>query len=106
MADKQDEGKISLRIAFVGADDVGIQMANQFVVQVDEGELFLVIGQLAPPLFLGSEEDQLAQARAIPFVPVKVLGRYSVPLDKAKQLRDLLDRQIAVTTEQRKGDQG
>jgi hypothetical protein len=94
---------VSLRLAFVGADDVDIQYANQFVVQANDGELVIVVAQVAPPLLLGDGDEVLAQAKTLPFVPVKVLGRYGVSIEKTKQLRDLLDRQITLAESQREG---
>lgn len=62
-----------------------------------DGELFLIVAQLAPPLIIGEDPDEvMAQARRLPFVPVKVLGRFGMTPDRARQLVELLERQLKV----------
>ena len=90
---------VPIKVAFVGADDAEIRYANQFVVQLAEREIILLVAQLAPPLLMGTEEEQLSQAKELGVVPIKVLARFGFNLERAEQLRDLLDRQIKLAAE-------
>jgi hypothetical protein len=72
-------------------EDMPILFANQFGIQIEAGTLLITIGQVAPPLFSGSEQDRIAAARDIERVEIEALVRLAVPVPRARQLRDLLD---------------
>jgi len=47
-------------------------MANQFLSQIDQdGTFILSVGQVAPPVLLGTPEEHRAQAAGLPFVAVR-----------------------------------
>src|SRR5215210_6976265 len=85
---------IALPVAYVGVDDVPIQFANQFVVQIEEEEILLVVGQMSPPVLIGTPAQQAEQAKGVPFVPIQVVARYGMTVHRARQLAELLSRQI------------
>lgn len=99
---KGDDEPLTLKVAYVDTDDPMI-FANQFVVQIEQDELILTFGQLVPPMIVGPRETWAEQARTIPFVPVRVRGRYGMSMQRARDLHRLLGEQIA-KYEQAKGE--
>jgi hypothetical protein len=79
-------------VIWVGLDDVPIMFANQFVIQGAGSELTLTIGQLAPPMLLGSEDERRQQAEAISYIPVKPLSRVSLTTERLAELIDVLSQ--------------
>lgn len=68
--------EIQIPVVWDKAEDVAIIFANQFVGQVgQQDEVVLTFGQVTPPVLLGPREQQEAQVREIPFVPVKPVAR-------------------------------
>ncbi len=70
--------------------DTSTVHATQFILQKDGDLYYLTVGQVAPPVFLGTPEEQHEQAKALGAVPVTVLGRFVVSSKHMKQLRDLI----------------
>lgn len=97
MADDGGTGEqaIAIPTVFVGADDVTIEFANQFVIQHQEEEFILTLGQMAPPLLLGSDEEKLEQAKNLSFVPIKVIGRFGFTRDRLEALIEVLQTNLA-----------
>lgn len=60
-------------VSWVGAEELPILYANQFVGQVHEDTFFLTIGQLVPPALIGTPEEQAEQLEEIAYLPVKPL---------------------------------
>lgn len=81
---------IQLPLVWVAPDELVVQLGNQFLVQFDTEAFYLSVGQVAPPAFIGTPEERLEQARALQFVPVRTLGRYSLSRRSVEQLKDLL----------------
>lgn len=84
-------------VRWTGVDAVPIQMANQFLVQVDtvEGrpdQLILAIGQVTPPPVLGTLEQKVAAAQAISEVSIHTIARYSITPARLRELVTLLQR--------------
>ncbi len=75
----QDPGRVEVPLAFLGADEIPIQLCNHVVVQVQSEEEFIVtLGQVAPPILFGTMEEQIEQARGVGYIPVKVVARVSM----------------------------
>jgi hypothetical protein len=89
MVEPKNADEVQLPVRYVGANDVPILLANQFLLQVDEhgGGFILSIAQLAPPILMGSIEQRRAQAGEI--------GRYSLARERAEALAGLLERALA-----------
>lgn len=84
-------------------DRLPVLAANQFLVQLSvvepqttAAEVVLTVGYLAPPVFLGSPEEQQQAATALDRLTVRPAGRFSIPIAKAAELariiQDLLQR--------------
>lgn len=87
---------IRVPIVYVGLEDVVVAHANHFALQLDQGDFVLTIGQVVSPLTLGDEEDQREQLQRVGYVPAKPLTRVVLTRQRAHELRELLDRQIAL----------
>src|SRR5215210_6526288 len=86
---------ISIPLAYIGAEDVPILYANNFVLQFERDEFVLVIAQHTMPIILhGTDEEKREAVRKIPYVPVKVVARVAMSRARTRELRDLLDRQL------------
>ena len=85
---------VQLPLALVD-DDVPIQTGNIFVVQHQADEFIVTVGQMAPPVLGGgTPEEKIERAREIPFVPVRVLGRYGLSRQRVEQLIDVLKQNL------------
>ena len=87
-----EEGAYSLPTRWLGQDALPTLAANQFVLSDNAqwGETVMLVGHVAPPLLLGEEEEQRAQAEGLEFVPVQVLARFALSDIALKSLRDTL----------------
>jgi len=86
---------IALPIAYVGLEELTIAHANHFVLQISPPDQFiLVIGQVAPPLILGDEDESRQQLEQIAYIPAKPLARVALTQARVEELRDLCERQL------------
>jgi hypothetical protein len=87
----EPERGIEIPVLFVGVEDVPVLLANQFVIQHQQEEFILMIGQVAPPLILaGTPEEQLEQAKNISYIPIKVVGRFGLTRTRMTELIRIL----------------
>ena len=93
MPDHPDQpDSVQVPVVWVGVEELPVAFANQFVVQVDRGEVFLTIGQLVPPPIIGAtEEERRAQAENIEFVQVKPVARLVMTPSKLHELATTLE---------------
>jgi hypothetical protein len=90
---EETKQEVSLPIAWVGAEDVSIALANQFLSQVGlQDEVVLTFGQLTPPALLGTPEQQQEQMKDIPFVSVKPIARLGLTKAGLDQLIEVLQQ--------------
>jgi len=92
MSDNQDY--ISLPIVRVGLEDVPIHFINDFTIQHDKGEFFLTVGQLQPPILLGTLEERKKQAEKLGYVPIKIVARFGLTPRRLKELIDVLQENL------------
>jgi hypothetical protein len=75
MADEQPESK-QIPVVWVGTDEVPVYFVNQFVTQVDKGEVFVTFGQMVPPAILPGSPDQIReQVERLEYVAVRPVAR-------------------------------
>lgn len=91
----EDEGK-AIPLTWVGPDEVPVVMANHFISQFHDDGFVLTFGQVAPPIILGSEEQQREQLEALAFVPVRPLARFALTEQRVRELIKLLTDNLAV----------
>jgi hypothetical protein len=83
--------EVSLRLRWVGTEEVPIQFVNRFTGQPGElGEVVVILGQAALPPFLGTPEQQAEQARQVEYVPIKTIARIALTRTGAEQLATML----------------
>jgi len=81
-------------IVISGAEDVSIHFANQFVIQHQQNEFILTIGQLVPPMLFGTDEERLEQAKKVAYVPVKVVTRLALTRQRIVELIEVLQENL------------
>ena len=93
MAEAQEP--VQVPVVFIGAEDTPLLYANQFVIAHLGQEFILSIGQVAPPLLLGTPEQQHEQAKQLSFVPIKTVARFAMTRERLDQLIKLLQDHVA-----------
>jgi hypothetical protein len=87
-----DGGEIAVRLLWIDLDEQSVQMANQFIGQVDGDEIILSIGCATPPIITGDTiEERQAQAENIGYVPVRPIARIAVTKARLAELMVILD---------------
>ena len=83
-------------LEWVDAGGVRIEHVDHFALQrgEEEGTFVLVVGQIDAPLVFGDVEAQRERMKAIPYVAIRIIGRYSLTLRRLEELRQLLERQL------------
>lgn len=83
-------------------DSQPVLRANQFLAQLGPGpdgnpeECILTIGYAAPPVLLGSPEEQRATVMALGAIESKALARVSMSRARVGQLIDILQQQAQI----------
>lgn len=91
MAEEEQPGQIDVPLVWVGAEELPVLYLNQFIAQVNRGEIFLTLGQVVPPPIVGAtEEERKAQAESIEFVPVKPVARLAFTPGRLQELIQIL----------------
>lgn len=96
-----ERGRTSLPLAYVAPDDaLHAGYANHFAVQFQSpGEWVLTVGQVTIPPLLGEPKAVEEQLERMPFLPVRIHGRYTLNRRNLVGLRDLIERQMAATAD-------
>lgn len=81
-----DEEGIALPFFFIGTEDVPIQLSNFQVVQHVQQEFIITFAQFAPPLVIGTPEEQKEQVEAKPYLPVKTVSRLAMSPERVLDL--------------------
>ena len=85
---------IPVPLVYVGIDDVPILYANQFIIQHQQDEFIISIGQVSPPVLLGDEAEQREQAERLSYVPVKVVARLALTRQRLTELIAVLQSNL------------
>jgi hypothetical protein len=86
---------VEVPLAWVGYEDAQITYANQFLIQFQPEEGFvLAIGQATSPPLIGTPEQVAAQAAEIEFVPVRTLTRVAMTRPKLQELIAALEANL------------
>jgi flagellar motor switch/type III secretory pathway protein FliN len=83
-----------LPLVYVGIDDVPILYANQFIVQHQQDEFIISVGQVSPPVLLGDEAEQREQAARLSYVPVRVVARLGLTRQRLAELITVLETNL------------
>jgi len=85
-----EQDAITLPVVYVGAEDEPILLANQFAIQHQKNEFILTVGQLQPPILLGSPEERKEQAKKLTYVPIRVVARFGLTRQRLAELIEAL----------------
>jgi len=76
-------------------EDVPILLVNQALAQLDDqGSVILTLGQVAPPITVGTPEQQLEQLQATAFVQVRPVARVTMSPQRIADLVKVLQQTI------------
>ena len=94
MADETPEG-IALPLVWIDLEDADTRAVNQLIVQHHKDEFILTFGHVTPPMLIGTPEENVAQAKMIPYVAVKVVAQMATTPAKVeafvKAMQTVLD---------------
>jgi len=90
----REQDTISLPVTYLGLEDVPILFANQFVIQYEKNEFVLTVGQLQPPILLGSTEERKEQAKKLTYVPIRVVARFGLTRQRLAELIEALQSNL------------
>jgi hypothetical protein len=94
-------------VLWVGGDDLDVISINQFIVQVEKGEIYLTVGTMTPPVILSDQPDEIRrQAESIEYVPVRTVAKYSLTRRGLEELAQVLQRGIDMDNKQKGGSEG
>lgn len=96
-----DPNAIELPIVYTSLDDQPVLFANQFAIQFNQDEFILTVGQLQPPLLLGTPDQQHQQAARLTHVPIRVLARVGMTRARIDELAKLLAEHLRRYDEQK-----
>lgn len=85
---------VSVPVVWVGLEDQPVHTVNQFLVQVHEGEVFLTLGVVTPPVFASGDDPQAEERlRQITYVPARPTACLAMTRARLDELIDAL-RQV------------
>lgn len=86
------EDQIEIPIAWVGADEVPIEFANQIIVQHQGDEFVVTVGQMVGPAIVGevSPED----IAKIDYIPVRVLARLGITEQRLREFVQVMQANL------------
>jgi hypothetical protein len=97
--------QISRPFVWVGIDDLEVKVATHFVGQVAGlDEISLIIGQVLPPILMGTREEIASQAEEIQFVIARPLARINMTPHRAKELIEILNQAVIMNENIRKAE--
>ena len=76
-----------------GIEDAPILFANDFIIQNQGSEFILTVGQLQPPVLLGTAEERQAQLEKTTYVSVRIIARLGLTEQRMGQLVEVLNQQ-------------
>lgn len=80
------EEEIKLPFFFIGTEDVPIQLSNMQAIQHVQQEFIITFAQFAPPLVVGTPEEQKEQVKAKPYLAVKTVARLAMSPERVLNL--------------------
>jgi hypothetical protein len=92
--EEPENGSVTLRVLWRGADDTPMLLANQFAMGTEEDEINLIVGQFQKPVLIGTTEERLQQANQLGYVAVNTVARFGLTRQRAGELLDILQRHL------------
>ena len=88
--DDEPEG-IAIPVAWIGVEDLPVHFVNQFIAQVDRGEVFLTMGSVVPPALLGTADERIEQAKSLTYLPIRPTVRFGMTPARVRELIGVLE---------------
>lgn len=86
---------LEIPLSWVGFDEVPIAYANQFIIQFQQEEGFVLgIGQATGPAAMGPPEQIAEELSQVEFVPVRTLARVAFTEKKLRELIAALEANL------------
>ena len=98
-----EDQSVAVPLVYVGAEDVPIMYANHYVIQHQQDEFILTVGQVSPPILIGDEAEQREQAERLSYVPVKVVARLALTRARLTEVIAVLQTNLKTFDEKRSG---
>ena len=96
MTNTGDDELVRVRLAWAAVDEMPIIVANQAAIGFTrEGEFILTVGQVAPPVFTGTEEEKTDAARALDEVPIRPIARFGLSRTAVAEFAEVLRANLA-----------
>jgi len=96
-----EEPIATVPVVYTDMEEVPIVFANQFIIQHQQDEFILTMGQLQPPLLLGSPEDRMEQVKKLTYVPVKVVAKFGFTRERLTELIKALQTNLRIYDEKK-----
>jgi len=81
-------------LVFVGAEDVPVLLGNNFIIQHQQDEFILSVGQFTPPILVGTLEERERVAKEITHLPVKIVARVAMTRQRLVELIEILQTNL------------
>ena len=108
MAPQEPQPSVEVPLVWTGLDALDTFAANEFLITPDAHDdlMYLTVGLVSPPVFMGSEEEQMQQLRDLRYVTVRPLGRFALTHERARRLAELLNESLARYDHSETGEDG
>lgn len=106
MAENENEPGVAVPLVWIDLDDAEIHFVNQIIVQPDRNEFILTFGHVSPPLLLGTAEENAARAKTIPYVPVKVVAKMGMTVQRMREFTEVMQRVLTAHDQQAANEKG
>ncbi|HEY8776550.1 MAG TPA: hypothetical protein VIM33_08755 [Gaiellaceae bacterium] len=95
MAEESPEEVFQLPGVWVGAEEVPVKAANQFIGQVVAAdEIVLTFGHFVPPALLGTVEQRMEQVKQLTFIPIQAIARLAMTRARLEEFRGVIDQTL------------
>jgi hypothetical protein len=88
--------QIEIQAHWVGLDEMPIVAANQLIGQVNQGEVFLTFGQVAPPVIVDSAPERVKEQLEGLIIPIRPVVRMQMTPERLREmvgaLNEVLDK--------------
>ena len=72
---QENDGSVAVPLVWVDNQNAPILYANQFIIQHEHDEFLLTVGQMQPPIILGTPEERAEQIKMVSYVSVNMVAR-------------------------------
>jgi hypothetical protein len=104
--DSERQEHVALSLVYVGAEETPAVLCNHVHSQYHQDVLVVTFGQVLPPILIGTEQEQIDQAKQLSYVPVNVLARLGFTPDRLREVIDALQRNLDAYEAQRNTESG